>query len=303
LTDHFNRTHPARLRIHSQTHLRIMARDAAALPLRAHSVDYVFTDPPYGAHIAYLDLSILWNHWLGFPISAETKAAEAIVGGEANLSEEHYKRKLADSLRECFRVLKPDRWCSVVFQHWDASYFATILETARDCGGTLQAAVTQERDVIWSMHKKKNSASVLSGEMILTFHKPATPPHATVRPANGTASFEQILDAVLEHHPASGKGFTSEFLFNQVILEAWRRNCLSALSVKREGFAAHLRSRGWRHDAKANLWSQNIVEPDREDLLTLHETPAKYQAKIPPPANALHSQALAKTAKPKRSRR
>src|SRR5437870_489936 len=26
--------------------------------------DYVFTDPPYGGHISYLDLSTLWNSWL-----------------------------------------------------------------------------------------------------------------------------------------------------------------------------------------------------------------------------------------------
>jgi hypothetical protein len=45
------------------------------------------------------------------------------------------------------------------------------------CCGTenfseLKAAITQTGDVIWSMHKKKNSASVLAGEMILTFYKP-----------------------------------------------------------------------------------------------------------------------------------
>ena len=32
--------------------------------LRA-KVDYIFTDPPYGGNISYLDLSTLWNCWLG----------------------------------------------------------------------------------------------------------------------------------------------------------------------------------------------------------------------------------------------
>jgi 16S rRNA G966 N2-methylase RsmD len=281
LCDHFNLTHPARCHVNSDTHLQILAQDAAALALGPRSVDYVFTDPPYGAHIAYLDLSILWNHWLGFPVTAATRAAEAIVGGECGLSEDHYKQKLADSLRECFRVLKPDRWCSVVFQHWDASYFATILETARECGGTLKAAVTQERDVIWSMHKKKNSANVLSGEMILTFHKSATRSHAVARKTAGSVSFEQILDIVLERRSGASGAFTSEFLFNQVILEAWRRDCLSALLVKREGFAAHLRSRAWNYDPKANLWSQSVNTPTADLLLALHETPAAYHANSP----------------------
>jgi predicted RNA methylase len=286
LRDHFNATHPARLRVDSRTHLRVLAQDAAALAktVGSRSVDYIFTDPPYGAHIAYLDLSILWNHWLGFSVTNETRAAEAIVGGECNLSEDHYKRKLADSIRECFRLLKPDRWLSVVFQHWDASYFATILETARECDGTLKAAVTQERDVIWSMHKKKNAGSVLSGEMILTFHKPAARGHSTARNTVGVASFGQILGAVLERRDGANDSYTSEFLFNQVILEAWRRDCLGALSVSREEFAAHLRSRGWDYDAKANLWSRGSVSATTELLLAVHETPATYgPAKSKPP--------------------
>src|ERR1035441_8603794 len=41
----------------------------SALELSKHleedSIDYIYTDPPYGANIAYLDLSIMWNSWLG----------------------------------------------------------------------------------------------------------------------------------------------------------------------------------------------------------------------------------------------
>ncbi len=33
-----------------------------------NSVDYIYTDPPYGGNIAYLDLSTMWNAWLGFDI-------------------------------------------------------------------------------------------------------------------------------------------------------------------------------------------------------------------------------------------
>jgi len=131
--------------------------------------------PPYGAFISYLDLSILWNHWLGFPVSEQAHDQETIVGGERADSESHYKDSLARSIRACLRLLRPDRWFSIVFQHWELGYFATILETASDCGAELKAAITQTGDVIWSMHKKKNSASVLAGEIIITFDKPCEP--------------------------------------------------------------------------------------------------------------------------------
>jgi hypothetical protein len=223
-------------------------------------VDYIFTDPPYGAHIAYLDLSILWNHWLGFRVNDEVRQAEAIVGGECNLSEAHYKQKLSEGIRGCITMLRPDRWFSIVFQHWDVSYFATILETTSSAGAQLRAAVTQESAVVWSMHKKKNSESVLSGEMILTFYKPlarraARPLHRPVLSA--PVDFTEILDRVLATHEGKGSSFTTEFLFNQVILEAWESNCLGVLSVSHEDFADHLRSRGWTYSAKSHEWCRS----------------------------------------------
>ena len=44
------------------------------------SVDYVFTDPPYGAHIAYLDLATMWHAWMRSEISNNNKSKEAIEG-------------------------------------------------------------------------------------------------------------------------------------------------------------------------------------------------------------------------------
>ena len=37
---------------------------ATALPLDDRSVDYIATDPPFGAHIVYSDASLLWEAWL-----------------------------------------------------------------------------------------------------------------------------------------------------------------------------------------------------------------------------------------------
>jgi len=128
----------------------VLAHDAATLDqvLKPGSVDYIFTDPPYGGFIAYLDLSILWNHWLGFDVSEELRDREIIVGGERGHTEERYKKGLATSIKTSLRLLKAERWFSIVFQHWDISYFAIILETASQCGAELKAAITQTGDVI-----------------------------------------------------------------------------------------------------------------------------------------------------------
>lgn len=244
----------------SRTGFRVLAEDAAALDrvLKPGSVDYVFTDPPYGAFISYLDLSILWNHWLGFSLSDDAREMETIVGGQRGHTEEHYKTSLARSIKTCLRLLRPDRWFSIVFQHWDLSYFATILETADACGTELKTAITQTGDVIWSMHKKKNSANVLAGELILTFYKPKKV-HKTVPQIEHTQDKQpqNILSEVFNVCLGNGtKSFTSEALFNRLVIELWHRRALSCLTLDRREFANCLKQRGWGYNVQTHLWSK-----------------------------------------------
>jgi DNA modification methylase len=261
LRDYRKKPSGGSLDLSSDKNFRVLARDAATLDrvIEPGSVDYIFTDPPYGAFISYLDLSILWNHWLGFPVAAETREQETIVGGERGHTEEHYKQSLARSLKTAFRLLKPDRWFSIVFQHWDTSYFAAILETADECGGELKTAITQTGDVIWSMHKKKNSARVLAGEMILTFYKPATlrksaKPAETGMEPDPAAVLTEVFDACLGNDTAS---FTSEALFNRLVIELWHRRALGCLNLDREVFAKQLQQRGWNYNTRNHSWSRS----------------------------------------------
>lgn len=259
--DVFNQTHDSKHHVDSGRNLKIYGHDAARLTevIGRESVDYIFTDPPYGGHIAYLDLSVLWNHWLGQGVSPEVRASEAIVGGELKLSEDHYKERLAESVKQCFSMLKADRWFSIVFQHWDMSYFSTILQASEEGGGELRSAVTQEGDVIWSMHKKKNSENVLSGEMILSFYKPRRARVSESRKASSvklTLTLSDILDAVLPRNVAKQATLTTESLLNQVIVEAWRRRCLALMRTTREEFSRELRNRGWEYTAEKHCWSR-----------------------------------------------
>jgi 16S rRNA G966 N2-methylase RsmD len=266
--DYHQRQRNESRRLDSAAHFQVLSQDAAELDkiIKPGSVDYIFTDPPYGAFISYLDLSILWNHWLGFPITDETREKETIVGGERGHTEEHYKESLARSIGTSFRLLRPDRWFSIVFQHWDISYFATILETASGCGAELKAAITQTGDVIWSMHKKKNSASVLAGEMILTFYKPprSGKPRATLKSVVAGADPAVVLSEVFDACLGNGmSSFTSEALFNRLVVELWHRRALGCLSLDRREFVNRLEQRGWSYNPKTHLWSRGGYPKDR----------------------------------------
>jgi hypothetical protein len=221
------------------------------------SVDYIFTDPPYGGHISYLDLSTLWNLWLGLLPDIEVREKELIVGGELEFDESRYIEKLGKSIEACVRMLKQGRWLSVVFQHWSIKYFEAILSSAAEAGAELMAAVSQVGDPIWSMHKKKNKDSVLAGELILTFYK--TGKRRKVE-KNGRFDLSKALDEILEG--VEGNKVFGEYLFNRIVIEAWKRAAIESLDLSRSRFSSLLEDRGWHYDEANHYWVKDQHKPN-----------------------------------------
>ncbi len=228
--------------------------DVDSLRDRIRPVDYIFTDPPYGGHISYLDLSTLWNAWNGTMPSDKDRQCELIVGGDLHISEDVYVKRLHGSIRTCFALLKPKRWLSVVFQHWSPVYFYAILTAAAEAGGDLRAAISQIGDPIWSMHKKKGKHSVLAGELILTFVKTGKP-----KAVDAQRSFD-VEAAIARVLGASLNGMVyGEYLLNQIVIDAWRSGALGWLDLNRTEFAEIMERQGWSYDDTAHQWRHTSV--------------------------------------------
>src|SRR5690606_29024671 len=103
----------------------------------------IYTDPPYGSKIQYLDLSIMWNSWLDLEVTEQDYELEAIEGGEHNKTREDYSELLTESINEMFRVLKFNRWMSFVFAHKDPAYWHLIVEAAEKAGFEFAGATKQ----------------------------------------------------------------------------------------------------------------------------------------------------------------
>lgn len=230
----------------------VYSEDIESLSLKLpDSIDYIFTDPPYGGHISYLDLSTLWNSWLGILPSASDREKELIVGGEMSFTESHYIQRLGSSIEACVRMLKQGRWLSIVFQHWNTSYFEAILSSAAESGAELRAAVSQVGDPIWSMHKKKNKDSVLAGELILTFFKTG---EGSVARKDGSFDVAFAVEEILNQ---AGGQIYGESLFNKLVIQAWKASAIQSLKISKVELTNLLEERGWRYDPANHSWTRN----------------------------------------------
>lgn len=142
--------------------------DSKRTTLGTNSVDYIFTDPPYGESIAYLALSHFYNSWLKMkPRYLE----EIIIDSYRGISTEDFTRNIQVSFAEMFRVLKPNKYLSFTFHNRDLKVWKAILEGCLKSGFELKEIVLQPQAVS-SGTQGINKRNTLHGDFIYTFQKP-----------------------------------------------------------------------------------------------------------------------------------
>ncbi|MCA9693369.1 MAG: hypothetical protein KC636_27485, partial [Myxococcales bacterium] len=164
------------------------ATDLSALP--DDSVDYVFTDPPFGHNLVYSDLNFLWEGWLG--LRADT-TAEAIISGAQGKSLRAYEALMSRAFAECLRVLKPGRWITVEFHNSKNAVWRAI-QQALGSAGFVVASVS----VLSKTHGTFNqvtAAGAVSKDLAISAYKP----RAVVTAALTGASPEAAWTFVREH--------------------------------------------------------------------------------------------------------
>lgn len=134
------------------------------------TIDYIYTDPPYGGNIAYLDLSTMWNAWLGFEINEDTRQGEIIEGGDLEKSQQDYEELFSSSFEAMSQVLKKGGWLSLVFAHKKLEFWNLIIDSNENNGMEFKGSVYQPTNNS-SIHYKKNPANVLCSQRIANFQK------------------------------------------------------------------------------------------------------------------------------------
>jgi DNA modification methylase len=144
----------------------ITTQDLSSVSIRDNSIDYIFTDPPFGENIYYSDLNILVESWHRVRTNSEN---EVIVDRVKEKTLLDYQRMMSDCFSNYYRILKPGRWMTVEFHNSKNSVWNAIQEALQHAGfvvadvrtldkkqGSFQQVVsgnTVKRDLIISAYK------------------------------------------------------------------------------------------------------------------------------------------------------
>ena len=111
------------------------------------SVDYVFTDPPFGSNIYYSDASFLWEAWLDdfTPTADEAVVSTSLTADRGGKSLEDYEKLMAASFAEVARALKPGAWASVMFHNSDDAVWSSLERAIEAADLRIESAIAFDK--------------------------------------------------------------------------------------------------------------------------------------------------------------
>ncbi len=173
------------------------ATNLASIP--SDSVDYIFTDPPFGSNIYYSEMNLMLEAWLGRNTDS---LLEAVVhrkndGGTKRLPD--YARLMQQAFAEMFRLLKPGRWATIEFNNSDGAVFEVVKDAVRKAGFEIANMLLLDKDQK-SFKQTKGATGeedVVDKDVLFNLHKPAVA-RAEVSAADHDLE-HQVADAVRQH--------------------------------------------------------------------------------------------------------
>lgn len=145
----------------------ISSQSSTLLSSPEYSIDYIFTDPPFGGNLMYSELNFLWEAWLKVFTNNKPEAIENSVQGK-RLPE--YQKLMTECFKEYYRMLKPGRWMTVEFHNSKNSVWNAIMEALQTAGFVIADIRTLDKKQ--GSFKQVTSASAVKQDLIISCYKP-----------------------------------------------------------------------------------------------------------------------------------
>lgn len=167
------------------------------------SIDYIFTDPPFGSNIFYADCNLIAESWLGRQTDPDPEAvinrSQDVADGGKTLDE--YQAILTAAFSELYRVVKPGRWATIAFQSSDGEVWSAIREAVAGAGFTFASAngIDKGQKSMKGYKGRSGAENVPSFDILLHLRKEPTDQEDTGKRLSGVELRQFVVDSIREH--------------------------------------------------------------------------------------------------------
>lgn len=132
-----------------------------------NSIDYIFTDPPFGGNLNYSELSFIWESWLKVKTNNKEEAIMNSVQGKELLE---YQELMTKCFCEYARILKPNRWITIEFHNSKNAVWNAIQQGLQRAGFIVADVRTLDKQL--GTFKQTTSTSAVKQDLVISAYKP-----------------------------------------------------------------------------------------------------------------------------------
>lgn len=197
----------------SQAPLVINGSATTLSEIADESIDYVFTDPPFGSNLFYADCNLIWESWLGRITDTANEAVVnsslGVVAGGKTLA--NYEHLMTLSLQQMSRVLKPGGWATIVFHNTDGEVWTALHNAAMSAGFEFHEAASLDRQQ--QSHKgyrgRSGEEDVAHFDVVINLRKPIhalSTPQWVGKKTDAKLSLNDLVSAASESEAIRNRG-------------------------------------------------------------------------------------------------
>lgn len=150
----------------STSKVTVVNGSSTRLDLPDKSVDYLFTDPPFGDYIPYSEVNFLNEAWLG---KTTDNSEEVIINHHQNKGAEDYKNLMVRVFREISRTLKDEGKATVVFHSAKAEVWRALQDAYLE--SNFNVVLSNVLDKLQGSFKQVTSTVTVKGDPLLLLAK------------------------------------------------------------------------------------------------------------------------------------
>lgn len=146
----------------------IYTGSATQIRLEDNSIDYIFTDPPFGSNLMYSELNFIWESWLKIWTRVSKEAIENKSQGKSTFE---YQGLMTEIFKEYFRILKPNRWMTVEFSNTSATIWNGIQIALQRVGFIIANVAALDKQQ--GSFKAVTTTTAVKQDLIISCYKPS----------------------------------------------------------------------------------------------------------------------------------
>lgn len=196
----------------------IQCCSATDMNIGENTIDYIFTDPPFGSNINYSELNFLWESWLKVKTN---NTDEAIVNKTQGKSIVEYQDLMLKCFQQYYYALKPGRWITVEFHNSLNAVWNAIQEAILRAGFVIADVRTLDKQQ--GTFKQMTTVSAVKQDLVISAYKPRE---------NSLRTFKQPLVPKKPHGPSSASIlliflslWIPTMMAKSTLLQSARRTC------------------------------------------------------------------------------